>query len=76
MDPLAKAEELAIEYCDADKNGCLTWEEVENCVDKFQEYLVQFGIPPPTKEMFIAMAHDEDGVPCLSFEDWKKSQQV
>ena len=69
-----KAEELASKYCDRDTNGCLTWEEVEDCVDNFHEYLEEFGIPPPTKEMFSAMAHVENGVPCLSFEDWKNSQ--
>ena len=72
--PLEKAEELAIKYCDRDTNGCLTWKEVEDCVDNFHEYLEEFGIPPPTEEMFTAMAHVEDGVPCLSFEDWKNSQ--
>ena len=71
---LAKAEELAIEYCDTDDNKCLTWDEVENCVAKFKDYLKKFGIPEPSKEMFIAMAHVENGVKCLSFEDWKAAQ--
>merc|ERR1719312_2112241 len=70
-----KVEKLAIKYCDTEKpSGCLTWNEVQNCVDEFKEYLEEYGIPAPTKEMFIAMAHVEDGVKCLSFEDWKKAQ--
>lgn len=70
---MAEAERLAIQYCDTDNNGCLTWDEVQNCVASFKEYLEKFNIPEPTKEMFDAMAHDEDGEPCLSFEDWKKA---
>merc|ERR1712226_1518353 len=70
---MAEAERLAIQYCDTDKNGCLTWDEVQNCVAKFKDYLKEFGIPEPTKEMFVAMAHEENGEPCLSFEDWKKA---
>ena len=70
-----KVEKLAIKYCDTEApTGCLTWNEVENCVAEFSSYLETFGIPAPTKEMFTAMAHDEDGVKCLSFEDWKKAQ--
>merc|ERR1712179_59978 len=72
-DVLEKAEELAIEYCDSDGNGCLTWDEVQNCVASFRDYLKASNIPEPTKEMFIAMAHEENGEPCLSFEDWKKA---
>ena len=36
---------------------------------EYQDYL-------PTKEMFDAMARqvNDDGVPCLSFEDWKNFQ--
>ena len=75
LDPLEKAEELAIKYCDTEApTGCLTWNEVENCVAEFSSYLETFGIPAPTKEMFTAMAHVQDGVKCLSFEDWKKAQ--
>merc|ERR1712029_530504 len=70
----AEAERLAIQYCDKkDPAGCLTWDEVQNCVAEFKDYLEKFNIPEPTEEMFKAMAHDEDGVKCLSFEDWKKA---
>ena len=69
------AEEMAIKECDKKAPfGCLTWDEVEACVAEFKAYMDAFGIPPPTKEMYDAMAHDEDGVPCLSFEDWKNFQ--
>merc|ERR1711915_450667 len=72
---LARVEELAIKHCDTEApKGCLTWNEATTCVDKFHAYLEQFGIPPPSKAMFTAMAHTEDGVKCLSFDDWKNAQ--
>ena len=43
-------------------------------MENFKEYLAEYKDYLPTKEMFDAMAHDEDGVPCLSFEDWKNFQ--
>merc|ERR1711911_338065 len=72
-DVLEKAEELAIEYCDSDGNGYLTWDEVQHCVASVRDYLKASDIPEPTKEMFIAMAHEENGEHCLSFEYWKKA---
>ena len=41
---------------------------MEDCVDKYGEYLPNFDIPLPTKEDFDKMAGD-DG--CLTMEEWE-----
>ena len=68
FDAIKQAEALAIEYCDNDGNGCLTWDEVEECIANYGKFLPNFDIPLPTKEDFDKMAGD-DG--CLTMEEWE-----
>ena len=56
------------EQCDKDNNGCLTWDEVKECIEKYGPILPDIGIPLPTEEDFDKMA-GEDG--CLTFEEWE-----
>ena len=69
IDALKDAEALAIEACDKDMSGCLTWDEVVECVDKYGQFLPNFDIPLPTEEDFNKMAGD-DG--CLTFDEWEE----
>ena len=59
-----------MKYCDKNKDGCLTWEEVEDCIDKYGDFLPNFDIPLPTKEGFYRMAGDDE---CLTMEEWEEA---
>ena len=62
-------ESLALDYCDTDQSGCLTWAEVEGCVEKHGDYLPNIEIHLPTEEKnFNEMAGDDE---CLTFEEWE-----
>ena len=63
-------EEMAIEVCDTDKNGCLTWEETKACEEKYSGIFEDEGIPVPTEEDFNAFDENDDD--CLTIEDWEK----
>ena len=63
-------EEMAIMVCDADSDGCLTWDETKDCEEKYSKFFEQEGIPVPTEEDFKAF--DEDGNGCLTIDDWEK----
>ena len=55
-------ERTVFEKCDTDQSGCLTWEEVVEC-------LGEFGYPfPISKEDFDDMDADKDG--CVTFYEW------
>ena len=70
LDGIKGAEALAIRYCDKNKDGCLTWDEVEDCIAKYGKFLPNFDIPLPTKKDFDKMAGD-DG--CLTYEEWEEA---
>ena len=61
------AVKFAIGICDKDKTGCLTWDEVEQCLEDYGQDLPNLGYSLPTYEEFENMA-GEDG--CLTFEEW------
>ena len=48
-------EEMAIMVCDADSDGCLTWDETKDCEEKYSKFFEQEGIPVPTEEDFKAL---------------------
>ena len=66
---VAEAEEgCTFDKCDNNNNGCLSWDEVEKCIEECGPILPDIGIPLPEKEDFDDMA-GEDG--CLTFEEWE-----
>merc|ERR1711936_504547 len=62
-------EEIAFAACDTDQVEGLTWQEVEQCEEKYLLLLAEVGIEAPTKAEFEAA--DLDGNGALLFKEWK-----
>merc|ERR1739842_87651 len=62
-------EEIAFAACDTDQVEGLTWQEVEQCEEKYLLLLGEVGIEAPSKADFEAA--DLDGNGALLFKEWK-----
>merc|ERR1712038_1116718 len=62
-------EELAFAACDTDQAEGLTWQEVEQCEEKYLLLLAEVGIEAPSEADFKAA--DLDGSGALLFKEWK-----
>merc|ERR1712210_32258 len=62
-------EEIAFAACDSDQVEGLTWEEVEQCEEKYLLLLTEVGIEAPSKADFEAA--DLDGNGALLLKEWK-----
>merc|ERR1712117_97900 len=62
-------EEIAFAACDTDQVEGLTWQEVEQCEEKYLLLLAEVGIEAPSKADFEAA--DLDGNGALLFKEWK-----
>merc|ERR1712173_147655 len=62
-------EEIAFAACDTDQAEGLTWQEVEQCEEKYLLLLGEVGIEAPSKADFEAA--DLDGNGALLFNEWK-----
>merc|ERR1712098_903318 len=67
---MGQQEEMGFQLCDDDRNGCLTWPEVEECEKKFSTILAATGSPVPTQADFNSS--DLNGNGCLTFEEWEE----
>merc|ERR1712117_819060 len=61
-------EEIAFAACDTDQVEGLTWQEVEQCEEKYLLLLGEVGIEAPSKADFEAA--DLDGNGALLFKEW------
>ena len=52
----------SVQYCHTDIKGCITWDEMEKCVEEIREYLRKLDIPLPSKEEFDTVAGDDECV--------------
>merc|ERR1712062_411403 len=64
-----REEEIAFAACDTDQAEGLTWQEVEQCEEKYLLLLAEVGIEAPSKADFEAA--DLDGNGALLFKEWK-----
>merc|ERR1712037_357462 len=62
-------EEIAFAACDTDQAEGLTWQEVEQCEEKYLLLLTEVGIEAPSKADFEAA--DLDGNGALLLKEWK-----
>merc|ERR1712083_191475 len=62
-------EEIAFAACDTDQAEGLTWQEVEQCEEKYLLLLAEVGIEAPSEADFKAA--DLDGNGALLFKEWK-----
>merc|ERR1712233_145504 len=65
----AVEEEIAFAACDSDQAEGLTWQEVEQCEEKYLLLLTEVGIEAPSKADFEAA--DLDGNGALLLNEWK-----
>merc|ERR1712198_372073 len=63
-------EDLAFAACNTDEAEGLTWQEVEQCGEKYLLLLTEVGIEAPTKADFEAA--DLDGNGALLFKEWEE----
>ena len=59
-------EKQAFTVCEEDGQLGLTWDEVEHCLEKYQQFLNEVVIP--SKDDFVYFDENSDGV--LFFDEW------
>ena len=68
-DEVKAAEYFAIKYCDTDQSGCLTLDEVKECVKQYVDYFPNLDNLLPTEGDFNKMPGEDK---CLTLSTKKK----
>ena len=67
IEAIKEVEGSAFEMCDKDRSGCLTWDEVELCIERYGPMFPDFDFSQLTRANFIKAAGEDE---CLTFEEW------
>ena len=64
---IEEAEASVFETCDKDRSGCLSWDEVVQCIERYGRDWPDFDFSLLTKANFFKAAGQDE---CLTFEEW------